>query len=71
MIDEVGKMEMFSESFVRKVRDLLESPRTTVLTSIPVARGKHIPFVEEIRHRKDAVLYQVINLFMQMVQSLT
>ncbi|XP_028401340.1 cancer-related nucleoside-triphosphatase-like [Dendronephthya gigantea] len=59
VIDEIGKMEMFSESFVREVRDLLNNPRTTVLTSIPVARGKHIPFVEEIRHRKDVVLYQI------------
>ena len=62
VIDEVGKMEMFSDSFVREVRDLLENPSTTVLTTIPVAKGKPIPFVEEIRHRKDAILYQVINL---------
>ncbi|CAB3979881.1 cancer-related nucleoside-triphosphatase [Paramuricea clavata] len=59
VIDEVGKMEMFSDSFVREVRDLLENPSTTVLTTIPVAKGKPIPFVEEIRHRKDAILYQV------------
>lgn len=60
MVDEVGKMEMFCESFVREVRSLLENPTTTVLTTIPVAKGKPIPLVEEIRHRKDAVLYQVI-----------
>jgi nucleoside-triphosphatase len=59
VIDEVGKMEMFSERFVHEVRDLLENQRTTVLTTIPAAKGKPIQFVEEIRHRKDALVYQV------------
>ena len=53
-------MEMFSESFIREVKDILENPSTTTLTTIPVARAKPIPFVEEIRNRKDSVLYQVM-----------
>ena len=63
MIDEIGKMEMFSERFVHEVRDLLENQRTTVLTTIPAARGKPIPFVEEIRHRRDALLFEVKCLY--------
>ena len=59
VIDEIGKMEMFSQRFVHEVRDLLENQRTTVLTTIPAARGKPIPFVEEIRHRTDALLFEV------------
>ena len=62
VIDEVGKMELFSERFVQEVRDLLGNQHTTILTTIPVAKGKPIPFVEEVRHRKDAVLFQVMDL---------
>ncbi|XP_067681165.1 cancer-related nucleoside-triphosphatase-like [Haliotis asinina] len=59
IIDEIGKMELFSQSFVQSVRGILDKPMTTVLATIPVSRGKPISFVEEVRYRKDAVVYTI------------
>ncbi|XP_060071749.1 cancer-related nucleoside-triphosphatase-like [Ylistrum balloti] len=57
VIDEIGKMELFSQTFVRVVRDLLSSANTTVIATIPIAKGRPIPLVEEVRQRSDAVLF--------------
>ncbi|XP_033734956.1 cancer-related nucleoside-triphosphatase-like [Pecten maximus] len=59
VIDEIGKMELFSQTFVRVVRDLLGSENTTVIATIPVAKGRPIPLVEEVRQRSDVVLFTV------------
>lgn len=56
MIDEIGKMELFSRSFTQTVRDLLKHSKTTVFATIPI---KANPFVEEIRHRDDVIVYTV------------
>ncbi|KAJ8308175.1 hypothetical protein KUTeg_013049, partial [Tegillarca granosa] len=57
VIDEIGKMELFSQSFIRTVKDILDKPGTTVLATIPIAKGRPIPFVEEVRNRKDSCLF--------------
>ncbi|MPC20643.1 Cancer-related nucleoside-triphosphatase [Portunus trituberculatus] len=49
VLDEVGKMEMFSEDFVKGVRQAISSPSSTILATIPIPKGKPIPLVEEIR----------------------
>ncbi|XP_041352439.1 cancer-related nucleoside-triphosphatase-like [Gigantopelta aegis] len=59
VIDEVGKMEMFSKSFIQAVGKTLSAAKTTVLATIPIPKGRPIPFVEEIRARKDAVVFTV------------
>lgn len=59
VIDEIGKMELFSQSFIRTVKDILDKPGTTVLATIPIAKGRPIPFVEEVRNRKDSCLFTV------------
>ncbi|XP_046371775.2 cancer-related nucleoside-triphosphatase-like [Haliotis rufescens] len=74
VIDEIGKMELFSQSFVQSVRGILDNPMTTVLATIPVSRGKPISFVEEVRNRKDAVVYTVTrenrdNILKEIVES--
>lgn len=56
VLDEIGKMEMFSQGFVSEVRQVMSKPSTTVLTTIPVPKGRPIPLVEEIRSRKDSYL---------------
>lgn len=60
VIDEIGKMEMFSCTFVQTVRSLV-SPHTsmTVLATIPVAKGRPIALVEELRCSKDAHLFEI------------
>ncbi|KAL4239133.1 hypothetical protein ACF0H5_003835 [Mactra antiquata] len=56
VIDEIGKMELFSRSFIQTVKDLLKHPKITVFATVPV---KGNPFVEEIKHRDDVLLYTV------------
>ncbi|CAL4096073.1 unnamed protein product, partial [Meganyctiphanes norvegica] len=56
VLDEIGKMELFSTGFVSGIRQLLGSPNTTILTTIPIQKGRPIPLVEEIRNRKDILL---------------
>ncbi|XP_078000742.1 cancer-related nucleoside-triphosphatase-like [Glandiceps talaboti] len=53
VIDEIGKMEMFSDSFKHEVKSLLNKSGSTVLATIPMPKGRPIPFVEEIRNRTD------------------
>ena len=59
VIDEVGKMELFSHGFVQAVRKLLNQPYSTVLGTIPVPKGKTLGLVEEIRTRRDVKVYNV------------
>ena len=63
VIDEIGKMELFSQSFKTTVKGLLDNKNTIVLSTIPIAKGKPIPFVEEIRNRKDAKLFIVSTFY--------
>lgn len=64
VIDEVGKMELFSQSFVQTVRRLMLGAKTpTVVTTIPVPKGKPLGLVEEIRHSSQVQVFEVHNLF--------
>ncbi|XP_064092388.1 cancer-related nucleoside-triphosphatase-like isoform X1 [Macrobrachium nipponense] len=56
VLDEIGKMEMFSQKFVSGVRQVMGQSSSTVLTTIPIPKGRPIPLVEEIRNRKDILL---------------
>ncbi|XP_064780623.1 cancer-related nucleoside-triphosphatase isoform X1 [Oncorhynchus masou masou] len=59
VIDEVGKMELFSQAFIRSVRQTLDSPVFSVLGTIPLPSGKPLGFVEEIRTRTDVTVFTV------------
>nr|XP_006122141.1 cancer-related nucleoside-triphosphatase [Pelodiscus sinensis] len=59
IIDEIGKMELFSQSFIQAVRQILTSSRTTILGTIPIPKGKPLGLVEEIRSRKDVKVFNV------------
>ena len=52
-------MELFSQPFVEAVRALFDLSTAIVLASVPVARQKRIPFVEEIKSRTDVTLIEV------------
>ena len=58
VIDEIGKMELFSRGFQQTVKELLKHPKVTMFATIP-APGKANPYVEEIRHRDDVLVYTV------------
>ena len=38
IVDEVGKMELFSQSFVNSVRELFSSSQATVSATVPVSK---------------------------------
>ncbi|KAM6922429.1 cancer-related nucleoside-triphosphatase [Lycodopsis pacificus] len=59
VVDEIGKMELFSQPFVRAVRQTLDSSSCTVLGTIPIPKGKPLGLVEEVRSRRDVKVFTV------------
>lgn len=59
VIDEIGKMELFSQSFIRSVRQTLDSSSCTILGTIPIPKGKPLGLVEEVRSRRDVKVFTV------------
>ncbi|NWS58457.1 NTPCR triphosphatase, partial [Chunga burmeisteri] len=59
VIDEIGKMELFSQAFIQAVRQTLTGSGTIVLGTIPIPKGKPLDLVEEIRSRKDVKVFNV------------
>uniref|UniRef100_A0A3Q2PDV7 Nucleoside-triphosphatase, cancer-related n=1 Tax=Fundulus heteroclitus TaxID=8078 RepID=A0A3Q2PDV7_FUNHE len=59
VIDEIGKMELFSQPFIRAVRQTLDGSSCTVLGTIPVPKGKPLGVVEEVRSRRDVKVFTV------------
>ncbi|KAM9848158.1 cancer-related nucleoside-triphosphatase [Aulostomus maculatus] len=59
VIDEIGKMELFSQSFIRAVRQTLDGSSCTVLGTIPIPKGKPLALVEEVRIRSDVKVFTV------------
>lgn len=59
IIDEIGKMELFSQAFIRVVRQTLDGSSCTILGTIPVPKGKPLGLVEEVRSRRDVKVFTV------------
>ncbi|XP_020777160.1 cancer-related nucleoside-triphosphatase [Boleophthalmus pectinirostris] len=59
IIDEIGKMELFSQSFIRAVKQTLDSSSCTILGTIPVPKHKPLALVEEVRARSDIRVYTI------------
>ncbi|XP_047393590.1 cancer-related nucleoside-triphosphatase-like [Sciurus carolinensis] len=59
VIDEIGKMELFSQPFIQAVHQTLSSPETMVLGTIPPRKGKPLALVGEIRGRPDVKVFSV------------
>lgn len=59
IVDEVGKMELFSQDFVTSVRELFSSSQATILATVPVAKQRPILFVDEIKRRPNVKLIEV------------
>lgn len=56
VIDEVGKMEVESESFVRAVKDALDADKPLILTLHKKSRN---PLLQDIRRRDDIRILEV------------
>ncbi|XP_062981722.1 cancer-related nucleoside-triphosphatase [Elgaria multicarinata webbii] len=59
IIDEIGKMELFSQLFIQAVRQILSGSGIVILGTIPVAKGKPLGLVEEIRNRKEVKVFSI------------
>lgn len=59
IIDEIGKMELFSPTFVTMVKDILKNPKSTIIATIPIPKGRPIPFVEEIRNHTQVQVFTI------------
>lgn len=59
LIDEIGKMELFSQSFIRSVRETLDKAPCTILGTIPAPKGKPLALVEEVRSLTDVKVFIV------------
>ncbi|WP_448584731.1 NTPase [Thermocrinis sp.] len=57
VIDEIGKMELFSSRFRELVKEILFNPKYKVIATIPI-RDVH-PLVKQIRRLPGAVLLEV------------
>jgi len=55
VIDEIGKMELFSDAFRRVLVETLDSERPVLAT---VMKRSH-PFVDRLKHRPDVELLEV------------
>jgi nucleoside-triphosphatase len=55
LIDEIGKMECFSERFVAAMKELLDSPHRIVATIHRTAGG----FIGSVRRRSDAEIWEL------------
>lgn len=52
-------MELFSQSFIRHVKHILDTKGLTVIATIPVPKGRPLQLVEEVRARPDAQVFTV------------
>ena len=55
IIDEIGKMECFSQLFITRVRSLLDSPTPVLATVAQKGAG----FISEVKSRSDVALIQI------------
>jgi len=55
VIDEIGKMECFSERFIRIVKQVLEGPQTLLAT----VAMKGTEFIAEVKNRSDVTLFNL------------
>lgn len=59
VIDEIGKMEMFSKPFQEAVRAVFGIPNCVIMATIPVSKGNPIPLVKELVSRNDTRVFTV------------
>ena len=59
VVDEIGKMELFSRSFEDAVRQLMSCSRVILLATIPAQRRIPVEFADEVRHSPTVRLFEV------------
>ena len=60
VIDEIGKMELFSHKFVSTVKELFSGrDKVVIMATVPLTKGKSLPLVTELKQRRDCKLFEV------------
>lgn len=59
VIDEIGKMELFSDEFKRNVQKCFSSSHNVILATVPIPKGKPIPLVETVKSHPQTLLITV------------
>lgn len=59
VLDEIGKMELFSRPFATAVKKIFDQSSSVVLATVPLSKGRGLPLVEEIKKRPDCALTEV------------
>jgi len=63
VVDEIGKMELFSHTFEQTIRQLMSRHDLTVLATIPDKRKLPVALVDEIRRSSTVHLFEVSLLY--------
>ncbi|CAL1541841.1 unnamed protein product [Lymnaea stagnalis] len=59
LVDEVGKMELFSQAFIQAIKKLMSHASVLLVATIPVPKGKPIQLVEELRNGPFSKVFEV------------
>lgn len=59
VLDEIGKMELFSKPFSTAIKRVFDQKNLVVLATVPLAKGRGLAAVEEIKRRQDCSLIEV------------
>lgn len=60
VVDEIGKMELFSRKFEEEARNLFDQPLVVVLATVPLhSKHRSLSLVDQLVSRKDVNLYEV------------
>ncbi|KAJ8393233.1 hypothetical protein AAFF_G00063050 [Aldrovandia affinis] len=60
VIDEIGKMELFSQPFVRAVRQALDCSACSILGTIPVPKGSDVKVFTVTKDNRDIILQDIM-----------
>ena len=58
-IDEIGKMELLSNDFKKRVTKLLNNSSLQVIGTLPQKKGNGIAYVENIKQRTDVKVFDI------------
>ena len=60
VVDEIGKMELFSQKFEEEVRRLFDQPDVVVLATVPLqSKHRSLSLVDQLMSRNDVSLHEV------------
>lgn len=58
IIDEIGKMELFSKKFEKQIKDLFsKKQKLLILAIVPISND--IPLVKKLKEKKDTEVFQL------------